>query len=145
MILPSIKQCSQCKEWKSAESFAVRSSRKVGRASQCKACLVKKTAAWRQANPGKRNEQAISWKFKLSPEQYDQMVEDQLGLCAICNKPDPQGLRLAVDHDHSCCPGQRSCGQCVRGLLCNVCNKDLSILEQKEWVESANKYLSQFS
>jgi len=30
---------------------------------------------------------------------------------------------LHVDHDHNCCNGVKSCGKCVRGIICNRCNK----------------------
>lgn len=29
---------------------------------------------------------------------------------------------FAVDHDHRCCSGQDSCGQCIRGIICRDCN-----------------------
>ena len=32
------------------------------------------------------------------------------------------GPLLVVDHDHGCCPFTRSCGRCVRGLICVNCN-----------------------
>lgn len=35
---------------------------------------------------------------------------------------------LVVDHDHACCPGERSCGVCVRGFLCGNCNSAIGLL-----------------
>lgn len=60
--------------------------------------------------------------FKITPEQYDQKLAEQDGRCAIClrfmEKPH-------MDHDHRCCPGRRSCGECLRGLICFSCNTGL--------------------
>lgn len=38
--------------------------------------------------------------------------------------------RPTIDHDHRCCPGERSCGKCIRGVLCTRCNTYLGHLEQ---------------
>lgn len=35
---------------------------------------------------------------------------------------------LVVDHDHRCCPSDRSCGSCFRGLLCMSCNSAAGFL-----------------
>ena len=34
-----------------------------------------------------------------------------------------------IDHDHRCCTGDRSCGNCVRGILCGRCNTWIGNLE----------------
>lgn len=39
-----------------------------------------------------------------------------------------RGALLTVDHDHACCPGDRSCGRCVRGFLCVYCNSAAGML-----------------
>jgi hypothetical protein len=70
---------------------------------------------------------AIRMKYGLSVDQYNHLLEAQGGGCAVCgtDKPGGRGILLNVDHDHSCCPGQKSCGACVRGLLCALCNVGL--------------------
>jgi hypothetical protein len=66
-------------------------------------------------------------KKGLTVENFMDMSRDQDHVCMICKKPDPN-KRLSVDHDHSCCPGNTSCGKCTRGLLCSHCNKTLGMV-----------------
>jgi len=70
---------------------------------------------------------AIRLKYTLTKDQYDALLQAQGGGCAICgtDKPGNRALLLNVDHDHACCPGHKSCGKCVRGLLCARCNVGL--------------------
>lgn len=41
--------------------------------------------------------------------------------CEICGDE----TEMHVDHDHRCCPGKYSCGECVAGFLCTNCNNGL--------------------
>lgn len=63
--------------------------------------------------------------YGMSVEDYDALLASQGGGCAICHGVNKSGQRLAVDHDHACCPGKTSCGRCVRALLCANCNLGL--------------------
>jgi len=59
-------------------------------------------------------------QYRLTPDDVERMRQNQGGRCAICQHPTE---KLVVDHDHACCPKRKaSCGQCVRGLLCQRCN-----------------------
>jgi len=75
--------------------------------------------------------------FRMTVEEYAVMLASQGGRCAICRTEGPgrssskhrnEYGRFAVDHDHTCCPGFKSCGSCVRGLLCMQCNTGLGAL-----------------
>ena len=56
--------------------------------------------------------------------------------CELCDrqlylgkgKSGSQGFN--IDHDHRCCGPGRSCGKCIRGLLCTTCNTGLGQLER---------------
>lgn len=74
---------------------------------------------WRAGRPP-----IIRRKFGLTRGDYDALLAAQGGGCAICGS-EPATRALAVDHDHSCCRGPRTCGRCVRGLLCSFCNTAL--------------------
>ncbi len=78
-----------------------------------------------------RRTQRLS-KFGLTPEDYEDMLTEQGGVCAICKKPETHTYKgrvteLVVDHDRGCCPGKKSCGACIRGLLCHNCNAALGM------------------
>jgi hypothetical protein len=52
--------------------------------------------------------------------------------CELCHNRFPMGkhrLSCHVDHDHGCCTGKRTCGRCVRGIVCGRCNLILGAVE----------------
>jgi hypothetical protein len=73
--------------------------------------------------------QATLKKFNLTRADYGRMLDEQDGRCAICLELPNEKKRLAIDHDHACCPVNTSCGNCVRGLLCIKCNTSLGVFE----------------
>ena len=72
----------------------------------CKTCHLDNNRAWRAEQVGS--------DFGLTFQEYEDLLEAQNGLCAICKEKCLSGRRLAVDHDHV--TGK------VRGLLCLNCN-----------------------
>jgi len=53
--------------------------------------------------------------------------------CELCNdrfSTDKQKRRQSViDHDHQCCGSGRTCGRCVRGIICHPCNVRVGAIE----------------
>lgn len=79
--------------------------------------------------------------YGLTQKKFDQLLEAQGHACGMCHQPFADGQLIHVDHDHSCCPDDcRSCGKCVRGLLCHACNVALGHIEHRYAL--ARAYLS---
>lgn len=94
----------------------------------------------RGASPLTTREQARLRTYGVTPARYAAILAMQGGACAMCETVEGA---LAVDHDHACCPGPKSCGKCVRGLLCRRCNLGLGLLRDSPGILMAGyKYLS---
>lgn len=129
-----MKQCSKCGESKALDAFGPHKNSADGKQSWCRGC----SREYARDNYHK----ARLRRFSLTQEQYDSMLEDQDGRCAICGRAETDKA-WAIDHDHSCCPGQSSCGECVRGLLCSNCNTALGLFgDNVESMKRAIDYLS---
>ena len=126
-----MKQCTKCRS--SSDQFYKNKNSSDGLQSWCKPCMkdyfADKHARTYVANPKPKSDperlawgRRIKYAYGITVDDYESMLANQGGSCAGCGvKPD--GQRLCVDHDHKCCSGPRSCGKCVRGLLCARCNK----------------------
>lgn len=87
-------------------------------------------------------------KYRLTLQRYEEILAEQGGTCAICSAESPGDYRAGrfhVDHDHACCPGDKSCGQCIRGLLCRGCNTALgNFADDPARLRRAADYLDQW-
>lgn len=129
-----VKTCTKCRVEKSVEDFHRSKSEKDGRQRVCAACNKKRL----QSPENVARRQRYSWlsclkKFGITEQDYNDMFERQLGLCAICRKPE-NDIKLAVDHCHE--TGR------VRGLLCKKCNMGIGLLnDSPDTLISAAMYL----
>jgi hypothetical protein len=136
-----VKICRKCQVGKPLDSYyAYKNTKKIY--SACKQCCGGCNRAWREANPDRvrehnqrrgtqwtpeaRAKYAITerekhdsylWRhYGITLKQYEKMLADQGGVCAICKQEcnRQNSKRLCVDHDHGT--------GVVRGLLCFQCN-----------------------
>lgn len=66
-------------------------------------------------------------QYKMSEDEIrDWFTDPKCGVCGVTG----QARALHVDHDHACCPGVNTCGNCNRGLLCSNCNTTLGLVKE---------------
>jgi recombination endonuclease VII len=115
--------------------------------AKCKDCyntyMRNYMAKRRKYDEGAYRNNYLLKKYGITADQYEAMLSDQNGRCAICGTDQPgQTKWFEVDHDHACCPKKGSCGACVRGLLCTGCNSGISrFQDDPDRMEAAAAYV----
>ncbi len=142
------KQCTSCKEIKSVDSFGRRGGQtKFAHhvKSRCRECeridSLKRKRKKRLEDPLAHRRYWLKFKYGMTLEEYDTMLSDQNGVCAICLEPETYvdvrfgTIRpLVVDHCHKT--------NKIRGLLCNSCNVGLGqVQDNVELILKAIEYL----
>ena len=105
------KKCPKCERVLKLKRFHKNKARPDGYNDTCRKCWAKYQA-----------EQTLKRKFGMTPDEYEALLEEQGGGCAICGTTKltvrlDKKLRMSVDHCHAT--------ERVRGILCTSCNNGL--------------------
>lgn len=128
-----MKTCSRCKETRPLDDFWIERRRNKPK-SVCKACCVDAAREWRRNNPGFESrryerekvavrERHLVRKYGVTLADYDVMLTQQDGKCAICKVPESEQFKAVFHVDHCHLTGR------VRGLLCRGCNHILGTVK----------------
>lgn len=137
------KVCTRCGLSKPVSEYYKSKREKDGIKYQCKKCdkkasklHYKTNQAYRERMAQRVRERGLA-RFDLTTKQYEDMLVEQNGVCAICYKNNGK-KSLAVDHDHRT--------GVVRQLLCMNCNTALGhFKDDPELLERAIEYLKRHS
>ena len=74
-------------------------------------------------------------RYGISPEEYEELLDEQLNCCACCGSSDPKRKAgFVIDHDHET--------GIIRGLLCHSCNIGIGLLgDSLSGLQTAVNYL----
>lgn len=115
------KRCPACQTFKPHSEFYKNQKYGNGLHYQCKPCDAKAEFKGR-----------LKRKYGITPEDYETLLQQQSGVCAICLEVGTR--KLSVDHCHR--TGK------IRALLCQKCNSAIGLLnEDTDLMRKAITYL----
>lgn len=120
-------QCKHCGEKHEQHAREIRKNVKT------RSCKTYRPHNWSGLD---KRDAIIRRQYGISLEQYNTLIKEQRGGCAICGKAkESDGRKLSIDHDHK--TGM------VRGVLCYSCNKGLGLFyDNEQLLLNAQAYLS---
>lgn len=131
------KRCTICKKIKPLEQFYRNKTARDGRWPRCKVC----DDARKERSYEIRTLERIKRYTNFTIKEYQSMLEEQKGVCAICGQPETTQVygktrALAIDHCRVT--------DAVRGLLCQKCNQALGLMgENPNRVKALLKYIEE--
>ena len=135
--------CMRCGRTLRIEAYHPHSGAAYGYSKKCRECTNSEAreAAKRRGPEHARNAKLIK-NYGITLVELERRLEAQGG-CAVCKTSTPGTRYWHVDHDHACCPiAGKSCGKCIRGVLCHRCNVALGhFRDSAEILMSAVRYL----
>jgi hypothetical protein len=91
----------------------------------------------RRQDPARKRRERTAYlqrKYGITIEKYEEMLDAQAGVCAICGREPNPNISLHVDHDHE--TGQ------IRDLTCFRCNQALGAFSEDPFLlRAAADYL----
>lgn len=126
------RRCARCKKQKPLSQFGQKSNGNLR--SYCRPCKSARSAEYKAKHPERVrqwNKNYREWhpirtkwkylrKYGLTRDDFDKMVLQQEGRCAICHE---QLRKPNVDHNHTT--------GAVRKLLCSRCNAIVGLIETR--------------
>lgn len=125
-----------------------RAAKKLYDLEYCRKNRVKKNEQakqWYRDHPDQVRNTRLKRYFNLTLELWNAKFAAQDFKCAICLTSTPDSSGWHTDHDHTCCPGIKSCGKCIRGILCGAHNKGTGHFQDSpELLRAAADYIERW-
>ncbi len=140
------KRCEDCNRQVAREKAARQAKENPEKVRASRRESARRSSAL--LTPEQRRANKLRENYKLTPDRYEELSQAQQHRCAVCGTHrDELNKPLFVDHDHGCCPQNKTtCGRCIRGLLCGNCNTALGMLrDDPGHLLSAAIYLEQYT
>ena len=132
------KTCNKCNVEKPLDEFHRHPATKDRRQPTCKVCHNQYASDRYKNGQSNWREHHYRRLYGLTIADFDRMLAQQGGKCAICGTDQPGSKgRFSIDHDHTT--------KAIRSLLCESCNKGLGMFrDNPQLLVTAAKYLRAF-
>jgi hypothetical protein len=128
-----LKWCGRCQQSLPLSMFAKNKVKKDGLQERCTPC---RSIYHKTDGRNTKRELLLKTRYNVNVEWYEAKLKEQNNCCAICKNKQAGNKSYAVDHCHKT--------EKVRGLLCDVCNRAIGMLnDDVNILQNAINYLKE--